>query len=116
VTARTKAEIIDAANKEDIEVTEGYPVEMHKMYIAWFLWGFFTKCVFIVLIGIASGLYFCAENASMIMGSISCGLYIANSIVWLLCGGIWRFSKAGVIAAGDKLERKGGVSDDDWAS
>ena len=95
-------------------MTEGYPVEMHKVYLAWFLWGFYAKCAMIVLMSITTGLYFCTEKAAVVVGSVSCGLYIANAIVWVACGGIWRFSKGGVIATGDKLERMFGTSDEDW--
>jgi hypothetical protein len=116
MTARTKAEIIDTANTNDVDVTEGYPVEMHKIYVAWFLWGFYSKIAMVVLMGITSAVYCFAEKASIIVGSISCGLYISNAIVWLSCGGVWRFSKAGVIAAGDKLDRQAGVSNEDWES
>lgn len=95
-------------------MTEGYPVEMHKIYIAWFLWGFYAKCAMIALMGITSILHFWADKGSIVVGSISCGLYISNAIVWLSCGGIWRYSKAGVIAAGDKLERQANVTNEDW--
>ena len=112
--ALSKAAVIDLANKYGIEVTDGYPVELHKVYLAWFLWGFWAKLAFAGLIAVTFGVCFCSVQGGLILASISVGLYVINAIVWLACGGIWRFSKAGVIAAGDKLERVVGTTDEIW--
>jgi len=87
---------------------------MHRIYIAWFTWGFYSKIAMTALMVIAMGLGCWKEKAGMITGSVVTGLYVTNGIVWAACGAIWRFSKAGQIAAGDKLERDFDVTDEVW--
>lgn len=87
---------------------------MHKVYLAWFLWGFYSKCALTLLLMIAAGVYMCAEKAGKLIGGLSCGLFIANFVVWISAGGIWRFSKAGVTTSGDLLERLFGITDGEW--
>ena len=48
------------------------------------------------------------------LGFVNMGLFCSNSLVWLAFGAIWRFSKAGSVASGDKLERLYGTSDEVW--
>ena len=48
------------------------------------------------------------------IGIVSCSLYMTNGLVWLAFGAIWRFSKAGSAASGDKLERTYGTTDAQW--
>lgn len=115
-TARTKAEAIATANAVGIEIPEGYPVDMAGIYVTWFLWGFYAKVAIASLMVVAAGVYMAAEQAGIITAGISCGLYLSNMIVWLAAGGIWRFSKAGITASGDRLEREQGVTDEEWAA
>ena len=108
--------MLSKAKEFAIDVTEGYPMEMHKVLVAWFMWGFTAKVVLIGL-GLLIALYSVATGggrASYICGSITCALYVTNSLIWLGFGAIWRFSNAGQIASGDKLERLYGKSDDEW--
>ena len=114
VPSLTKEEAINAVKGLDVEPIEGYPVEMHKIYLVWFLWGFWAKLVFAALIAATVGVCYASYNGGLIVASISVGLYAVNSIVWLIVGGIWRFSKGGMTAAGDRLVRPEGASDDEW--
>jgi len=98
----------------NIDITEGYPLEMHKVLKAWFTWGFYAKAAMLAASAIFIPMFWCHEKASVIMGSIALGLYAVNGLVWVAFGGIWRFSKAGSIAAGDKLERLFGTTDEEW--
>ena len=114
MTTRTAAEAVATANAISIDVPEGYPVDMAKVFMAWFVWGFYAKIGISVLMLITAGIYFASENAAIITGAISCGLYLTNCIAWLVAGGIWRFSMAGITASGDLLERADGVTDEEW--
>lgn len=87
---------------------------MHQIFIAWLLWGLYSKVAVSALVIFAALLYLCAEKAGMITGAISCGLYAANAVVWVATGAIWRFSKAGIIASGDTLEKPQGIDEATW--
>ena len=97
-----------------IDIVDGYPVEMHKVYVAWFLWGFWLQIALIAISIICFVLYRVKESASKVFGIVSFSLYWITTFVWLACGGIWRFSKAGIVASGDKLERMYGSTDAQW--
>ena len=111
----TKSDVIARANSMGIDIVDGYPLEMHKVYVVWFLWGFWAQIICIVLTAIVVPLSFYKQNLASVLGSIFFGLYCTNSFVWLAFGSIWRFSKAGVVASGDKLERLYGTTDALWA-
>jgi len=42
----TKEGIIAKANAMGIDVVEGYPINMQKVYHAWFAWGFWANFLF----------------------------------------------------------------------
>ena len=97
-------------------MTSGFPMEMHALFVAWFLWGFWANVAILALNVLLMPLGFMKkERTGMILGSVFCGFYCINTFVWLAFGGIWRFSKAGVVASGDKLERLYGTTDAQWA-
>ena len=110
----TRDAAVNEADTKSVDITEGYPVDMHRIYIAWFTWGFYAKVAMTALMIISMLVGCWKEKAGMIVGSISMGLYVTNGIVWAACGALWRFSGAGLIAAGDKLERDFDVTDDVW--
>mmetsp|Transcript_45828 Transcript_45828/g.60715 ORF Transcript_45828/g.60715 Transcript_45828/m.60715 type:complete len:165 (-) Transcript_45828:316-810(-) len=99
-----------------IDVPEGYPVEMHKIFRAWFIWGFWSKVYLIVTTILFTSLNKWIGSVSSVLGGISCGLYMTNGLVWLIFGAIWRYSVAGKTAAGDFLERPESMSAEDWES
>ena len=112
----TKQGITAKANAMGIDIMEGYPIEMHRVYHAWFAWGFWAN----LLVTLAIGTFWVLENyynkqAMAIIGyGVSGSLFCCNSIIWLLFGSIWRFSKAGTIASGDRIERLYGQTDDQF--
>ena len=112
--ATTKAPAIDNANQLGLDVPSGYPVEMHRLFSAWFTWGFYLKIVFIAAIAVATALSKWEKKYGMTAGAISVSAYVLNAAGWIVAGAIWRFSNAGAIASGEKLERPAGVSNDDW--
>lgn len=112
--ALSRNEVIDNANGLNIEVTSGYPVNMSKLYSAWFYWGFYTKVALVAAMALAGGVsFYCKTSAKYIVGGAT-SLYALNAAVWLTTGAIWRFSKAGTVASGENLERPQGISNDDW--
>ena len=48
-TAKTKELAILKAVEMGIDVTEGYPMEMHRVFLAWFIWGFWAKVTLVAL-------------------------------------------------------------------
>lgn len=113
--SRTKAEVLTNADIFGVPIPQGYPLEMHNVYLAWFLWGFYSKCIITGLLLIAASLYMCGVKAAKLIGGLSCGLYLGNFVIWIAVGGIWRFSRAGATTSGDMLERLFGITDQEWA-
>ena len=97
-----------------IDVTDGYPMEMHQVYVLWFLWGFWAKIVFVGLFLVIMPVGYFAPKTGQILGGLTCASYLINGGIWLAFGAIWRFSKAGSIASGDKLEKDPSISDSIW--
>jgi len=102
------------ADAMGIDVSEGYPVEMNKLFRTWFTWGFWSKIYLMVTSILFGSLGKYCVNASDFLGKISCGLYMLNGFVWIVFGAIWRYSDAGSIASGDKLERPEDATDEEW--
>lgn len=113
-TATTKSDVIARAITMGIDITEGYPIEMHTIYIVWFTWGFYAHLVFAVLFLATMVVGYYKNYYGWILGSCNCVLSLTNLLIWLSFGAIWRFSAAGVVAAGDKLERLFGTTDEIW--
>lgn len=111
--ATTRAEVIDLANSIDVSIIDGYPIELHKVFRVWFIWGFYAHVAALAL-GAISAIIAIFHRTGMIMGTITGILYFLNACAWVAVGFIWRFSKAGAIAAGDLLERDADITDDAW--
>jgi len=97
-----------------IDVSDGYPVEMHKVFRFWFTWGFWAKIYLIVIAIVFGNFSKYLGSAGDILGTISCGLYCVNGLIWMCVGAFWRYSNAGSVASGDTLERPENTSDEDW--
>mmetsp|Transcript_29768 Transcript_29768/g.36945 ORF Transcript_29768/g.36945 Transcript_29768/m.36945 type:complete len:280 (-) Transcript_29768:423-1262(-) len=111
----SKEGIIKKANDMGIDVVEGYPVNMHKFFHAWFAWGFWGNLlVTLVSIGFIVAQRYQYDKLAIVGHGINGGLYCMSSLIWLMFGAIWRFSKAGTVASGDRLERLNGQTDDQW--
>ena len=48
------------------------------------------------------------------MGSILCTLSCCNAMLWIILGFFWRYTKAGMITTGDKLERPVDATAQEW--
>lgn len=111
---RTRDAVIAGAGASGVDITEGYPVEMHKLFSAWFAWGFWACLTYAILFIGFGAITAAVPKVGATLVSVITGLFCTNSIVWLVCGFVWRFSKAGSIAAGDKLEKDPNVADKVW--
>lgn len=111
---KTKLETEARAKAIEIDIAEGYPMEMHKVYLTWFLWGFWANMILIIMGCISFLISYASENIKKVLDFISCGLYVTNGAVWIAFGTVWRFSQPGQVAAGEKLARNADVSDDAW--
>jgi len=110
----TKEEVIARAVNVDIDIVDGYPMEMHKVYTAWFMWGFWAKVIWLTTSIVLTGVSFANAYVAKMLGAINCGLYLTNGALWLILGAVWRFAQPGMVASGDKLTRPKNLSDDDW--
>ena len=50
---KSKSDAIARADAMDVDVTSGFPMEMHAVFLVWFLWGFWAKVS--LLISIVTG-------------------------------------------------------------
>ena len=101
---RTREQAIISATQLGIQITQGYPMEMHKVFHAWVAWGFWTSIVFMSVFVFSIILMKYKEKAGQIISAVNMGFSLTNFIVWIVLGTIWRYSGAGVIAAGGRLE------------
>ena len=113
-TSLTKSAAVDKATAEGITVPEGYPIDMHKVFVAWATWGFWQNlilvCVFLLSLVVSKW----SPKVFAIMGTLTALGWLLGSILWLVFGGIWRYSQGGIIASGDKLERGAENTDESW--
>ena len=81
---------------------------MGHLFRTWFLWGFWGSVFTIALFAAIVPLYImCKKHLNMIkmIGGITYSILFCNTAAWFLLGFFWRFSKAGRISAGEKIER-----------
>ena len=110
----TKEAAVDKATAEGITVPEGYPIDMHKVFVAWATWGFWQNLVVVTIFALGVAIGTCAPKVFAILGSLSGLAWMLGTILWLVFGGIWRYSNGGQIASGDRLEKPDGSTDDAW--
>ena len=117
-SATTRDGMVAKATALSKPVPEGYPIEMHSVYVAWALWGFWVNFIFIAIN--VTSMVLMSFNVIPVIAMITSALtatgWVISSILWLVLGTIWRFSAGGSVAAGDKLEKPEGTSSDDWKS
>jgi bacteriorhodopsin len=114
-TERTREQAIISATQLGIQVTQGYPIEMHKVFHAWVAWGFYTSIFFMSIFIFSVVLMKYKERAGQVLSAVNFGFQMTNFVVWIVLGTVWRFSTAGSIAAGSKLEKPAGMTDDSWS-
>lgn len=110
----TKESIVAKAKAANVDMPEGYPIDMHKIYVTWALWGFWTNAIMITTFFVAAIMVCIKPKLAAIMGVVNGLGWIISTCLWLTFGAIWRYSYGGSVAAGDKLVRDDNVSDDDW--
>ena len=108
--ALTREAAISLAAENNVTVRTGYPVDMGHMFRTWFLWGFWASAFTIAFYVAAILSYiFGKEGKSFslikIIGGIIYAVTCCNTAAWFLLGFFWRFSKAGRICSGERLER-----------
>lgn len=42
-----------------VDIVDGYPMEMHQVYIIWFLWGFWAQVAFLAASAVIVPLFWC---------------------------------------------------------
>ena len=110
----SKATVLEKAKEYSVDITEGYPVDMGRVFRIWYTWGFWANAVAIV--GAVATFIISAKNAyasKIVYGCTTIG-FLVNYFVWIAIGTVWRFSMAGTAAAGDKLDREPGIKDETW--
>lgn len=110
----SRADALARADTMGIDVTEGFPMEMHAVFVTWFLWGFWAKVALVISMAFGFGVYKANPYLGKIIMFLTGGLYAANGIMWLGVGGIWRYSKGGMVAAGAELAKSPGTSEEVW--
>merc|ERR1712051_1126152 len=90
-------------------------IEMHNIFSIWFVWGFWTSLAYLTIFAIGLLAAKKSVRSGRIIISTISGFFCTNAIVWIAMGFVWRFSKAGSVASGDRLERTYGISDKVWA-
>ena len=109
----TKDAVTALATEANVTVKAGYPVDMGHLFRSWFKWGFWGSFLNIVLMAAFFPLRkFCPGQRSM-MKMAYMGSYAAlalNAVIWFILGFFWRYSRAGRIAAGDKITDRSTVN------
>ena len=81
---------------------------MGHLFRSWFVWGFWGSIFTVAILGAAIPLHiFMVEKRNMIhLSSALClAISLCNSSAWFILGLFWRFSQAGRIASGEKLNK-----------
>ena len=90
---------------------------MAKLFRAWFMWGFWTSMLQVILIVVFLPLYFLCKNSlsviEMVSGVLQACLCCSN-VAWFILGFFWRFSRAGRVASGEKMVRLANLTDEQW--
>ena len=112
--ALTREAALSLASAANVTVRTGYPIDMAHMFRTWFLWGFWASAFSIAFYVSAILLYiFGKKHLSTIklIGGVVYAMTLCNTAAWFLLGFFWRFSKAGRISAGERIERPAGITD-----
>ena len=72
-TERTREQAIISATQLGIQVTQGYPIEMHKVFHAWVAWGFYTSVFFMSIFIFSVILMKYKERAGQVLSAINFG-------------------------------------------
>ena len=118
-TGLTRATVTTLAFERGIPVRSGYPLDIAHLFRAWFIWGFWTSLIQILIVAVFVPVFrFVETNIDIykMVALIMQGMMCCSTIAWFLLGFFWRYSKGGRVASGDKLEKVAGVTDEEWAN
>ena len=88
-------------------------MDIRRIFLLWFKWGFFANTALIASM-LTSVLLIAFKMRTRLFFVVAGVMYLTNLILWLVMGGIWRFSELGRVAAGETLIREEDVSDALW--
>ena len=71
----TQQDVIFKAAELGVTVPQGYPIEMSRVFRAWFIWGFWAKVAMIVLSVLITPLYIWQRKQWNIIAGIAWTLY-----------------------------------------
>ena len=99
-----------------VAVTQGFPLEMHKVFTRWFKWGFYAHLVFSIVGLLILPIMIISKKAFKILATLTVSCFVVSQLIWGYFGTLKRFNKAGQVAAGDYLEQPEDeeVADDLW--
>ena len=89
---------------------------MGRLFRSWFVWGFWVNVTALIIHIFFVPLYLFFQEHVLYKPAFYIGIQGVNSCIitaWFLMGLFWRFSLAGRIAAGSKIER-GDLDTDAW--
>jgi len=104
------------ATEKGIAIRAGYPVNMAHLFRSWFLWGFWSHIVGLVVQLVFLPMFFLfrvSSNIPHVSYMVFQGVNCCNLIAWFLLGFFWRFSRAGRIISGEKI-LKGTLEPEEW--
>ena len=114
----TKNTVRKLAFERGIKIKDGYPVDMGQLFRAWFTWGFwgsiFQVAIFAVFIPMLILMKKKHQFFTRVTGALLCTLSCCNAMIWITLGFFWRYTKAGMIVTGDKLERPVDATAQEW--
>ena len=116
--ALTEKYILTTAEEQSVTVRPGYPVNMAKLFRTWFMWGFWGCILQLILLTVVVPLYFlCKTNLGVIevVYGVAQALLCCSNVAWYILGFFWRFSRAGRVAAGEKMVRLASLTDEQWS-
>ena len=106
----TTEQALNFAKSMNVDVNPRYPVDMAHLFRAWFIWGFWSHIVGLIIQLVFVPMFFLCRVSSavplltyMALQGINC----CNMILWFLMGFFWRFSRAGRITSGEKIDKTG---------
>ena len=99
-----------------VAVTQGYPLEMHKVFTRWFKWGFYAHIIFSGVSLSILPIMIISRKAFQVLATITVTSFVISVLIWGYFGTLSRFNKGGQVASGDFLEQNEDeeVTDELW--
>ena len=81
---------------------------MGHLFRSWFVWGFWGSIFTVAIIATTILLHFVMvekRNFIHLSSALCLAISVSNNVIWYLTGCFWRFSKAGRVVSGDKIDK-----------